>query len=288
MDFPILDTNDTADGKYGADESSYERKQAGPGHVSLVHDQDGNMVIAYHARPYPEIHSGSAAGGLFDQDRNTWVKAVNVRANGMIDASLTKDQEVTPTNRTVTVKVTVAETPKPETVPVTGVTLDKTSLELIAGDSATLTATVAPEKATNKNVTWTSSDTLVATVDASGRVVAVKAGSAVITVITKDGGFTATAKVTVKDKDSGEPVNPGPGETTKPTSPTTPDGSDDQGNGSDADADKSGDADKSDDADGKHLLSKTGVSVWSMALAALVLAGVGTGFAAKRRMDKEA
>ena len=52
--------------------------------------------MAYHARPYPEIHSGSAAGGLFDQDRNTWVKAVNVRANGMLDMSLTKDQEVAP------------------------------------------------------------------------------------------------------------------------------------------------------------------------------------------------
>lgn len=288
VDFPILDTNDTADGKYGADETSYERKHAGPGHVSLVDDQDGNMVLAYHARPYPEIHSGSEAGGLFDQDRNTWVKAVNVRANGMIDASLTKEQEVTPANRTVTVKVTVAEAPKPETVPVTGVTLDKTSLELTAGDSATLAATVAPANATDKTVTWTSSNKSVATVDAAGKVVAVKAGSAVITVTTVDGSYAATATVTVKAKDTGEPVNPDPGETTKPTSPTTPDGSDDQGNGSDADADESGDADKSDDADGKHLLSKTGVSVWSMALAALVLAGVGAGFVAKRRMNKEA
>ncbi|MFR4831289.1 MAG: bacterial Ig-like domain-containing protein [Bifidobacterium sp.] len=77
--------------------------------------------MAYHARPYPEIHSGSAAGGLFDQDRNTWVKAVNVRANGMLDMSLTKDQEVAPANRTVTITVTVGEPDTPVEPSITGI-----------------------------------------------------------------------------------------------------------------------------------------------------------------------
>ncbi len=58
---PSFDTNDTYTGAYGADEASYERKQAGPGHISLAHDEAGNIVMAYHARPYPEIRSGSAA-----------------------------------------------------------------------------------------------------------------------------------------------------------------------------------------------------------------------------------
>ena len=120
-DFPSFDTNDTYTGAYGADEASYERKQAGPGHISLAHDEAGNIVMAYHARPYPEIHSGSAAGGLFDQDRNTWAKAVNVRANGMLDMSLTKDQEVAPANRTVTITVTVGEPDTPVEPSITGI-----------------------------------------------------------------------------------------------------------------------------------------------------------------------
>ena len=197
VDFPILDTNDTYTGKYGADETSYERKHAGPGHVSLVHDQDNNLVLAYHARPYPEIHSGNAAGGLFDQDRNTWIKAVNVRANGMIDASLTKDQEVAPANRTVTVKVTVQGGDQP-TVHVSGVSVTPETLELtVGGASKKLTATVAPANATNKDVTWGSNDTTVATVSADGTVTPVSDGTAIITVTTVEGAKTATATVTV-------------------------------------------------------------------------------------------
>jgi C1A family cysteine protease/uncharacterized protein YjdB len=82
------------------------------------------------------------------------------------------------------------------TVPVTGVTLDKTSLSMNTGTQQTLTATVAPSNATNKNVTWTSSNTAVASV-ASGVVTANAAGTAVITVTTVDGAKTATCTVTV-------------------------------------------------------------------------------------------
>ena len=84
-----------------------------------------------------------------------------------------------------------------EQVKVTGVKLDKTSLELKAGESAVLTATVSPDNATNQSVTWKSSDTKVATVDEDGKVTAVAAGTATITVTTADGGKTASCKVTV-------------------------------------------------------------------------------------------
>ncbi|MBO4797238.1 MAG: Ig-like domain-containing protein, partial [Candidatus Methanomethylophilaceae archaeon] len=84
----------------------------------------------------------------------------------------------------------------PAPVPVTGVTLDKSSLTLTAGDSATLTATVAPSDATNKNVAWSSSDAKVAIV-VDGKVTAVSAGTATITVTTEDGEFSATCAVTV-------------------------------------------------------------------------------------------
>lgn len=90
--------------------------------------------------------------------------------------------------------------PAPTTVSVTGVSLNKTSLSLVEGGSETLTATVSPDNATNKAVSWKSSDSGVATVDGSGKVTAVKAGSATITVTTTDGGKTATCSVTVTSK----------------------------------------------------------------------------------------
>lgn len=90
--------------------------------------------------------------------------------------------------------------PAPTTVSVTGVSLNKTSLSLVEGGSESLTATVSPDNATNKAVSWKSADTGVATVDGSGKVTAVKAGSTTITVTTTDGGKTATCSVTVTSK----------------------------------------------------------------------------------------
>lgn len=83
-----------------------------------------------------------------------------------------------------------------ETISVTGVSLNKTSTTLEIGDTETLTATVAPASATNKNVSWTSSNTSIATVQ-NGVVTAVAAGTATITVTTEDGSKTATCAVTV-------------------------------------------------------------------------------------------
>lgn len=80
------------------------------------------------------------------------------------------------------------------TVPTGSVTLDKTTLSLAVGESATLTAMVKPDDATDKTVIWTSSDESVAKVD-NGKVTAVKAGKATITA--KCGGKTAECAVTV-------------------------------------------------------------------------------------------
>ena len=81
-------------------------------------------------------------------------------------------------------------------VSVTGVTLDRNSASIEAGSTLQLTATVSPSNATNKTVSWSSSNTSVATVS-NGLVTAVSAGSATITVTTADGGYTATCAVTV-------------------------------------------------------------------------------------------
>lgn len=81
--------------------------------------------------------------------------------------------------------------------PVTSITLDKSELFLYTGNSETLTATIEPDNATNKNVTWSSDNEAVATVD-NGKVTAVKEGTATITVTAQDGsGVSASCSVTV-------------------------------------------------------------------------------------------
>ncbi|MDO5294638.1 MAG: glycosyl hydrolase [bacterium] len=83
-----------------------------------------------------------------------------------------------------------------KTVAVAKVTLNKTSATLTKGKMVKLTASILPVNATNKNVTWTTSNKKVATVK-DGLVTAVAPGTAIITVITKDGNKKATCKVTV-------------------------------------------------------------------------------------------
>ncbi len=83
-------------------------------------------------------------------------------------------------------------------IAVTGVIISKTTLKLVVGHSEILTAAVAPEDADNPNVTWSSNDSGVASVDAStGEVTGVSVGTAVITVTTQDGGRKDNCTVTV-------------------------------------------------------------------------------------------
>jgi len=86
----------------------------------------------------------------------------------------------------------------PEIVPVSQITLNKAETSISVGNSETLSATVAPENATIKALTWASSDENVATVAPDGTVTAVKAGAATITATAADGsGKSAVCKVTV-------------------------------------------------------------------------------------------
>lgn len=97
--------------------------------------------------------------------------------------------------------VTVTEAKKE----VTGVTLNKSSLNLGVGGSEVLSATVLPADATNKQVTWLSSTPSVATVSQSGVVTGVKEGTTQISVITADGSKTAICSVTVSGQTQTEP-----------------------------------------------------------------------------------
>lgn len=103
-------------------------------------------------------------------------------------------------------------------VPVLGVALDKTSMNLTAGSTGTLIATITPENAKNKSLTWTSDKEAVATVDENGKVTAVAEGTAKITVKTVDGEKTAVCAVTVTAKTSGGSSSGG---SSTPTYPVT-------------------------------------------------------------------
>lgn len=88
--------------------------------------------------------------------------------------------------------------PTPSTVSVTGVTLSSSTLSLSVGGTATLSYTIQPSNATNQNVIWKSNDGSIATIDVSGKVTGIKAGTTTIQVITTDGAKTASCTVTVK------------------------------------------------------------------------------------------
>ena len=123
--------------------------------------------------------------------------AVATVENGKVKGIAVGEATITVTtkdgNKTDKCKVTVTKKP----IAVTGVTLSAEEKMLKVGSEFTLTATVAPSNATNKEVTWTSDKADIATVDNNGKVKGVKEGDAIITVTTKDGEKKATCKVTV-------------------------------------------------------------------------------------------
>lgn len=86
----------------------------------------------------------------------------------------------------------------PSNIPVKGVTLDKNTHTFKVGETVQLIATILPSDATNKDITWTSSDTNKAIVSTNGLITAKAEGSATITVTTKDGSKTATCILTIQ------------------------------------------------------------------------------------------
>ena len=136
----------------------------------------------------------------------TWTssdeKIAKVDANGKVTAVGAGKATITVTTKDGNFKATCDITVKNEevqVVKVTGVSLDKTSVELKINESLGLKASISPADATNKDVTWTSSDEKIAKVDANGKVIAVGPGKVTIAVTTKDGGFKDTCEVIVKD-----------------------------------------------------------------------------------------
>ena len=134
--------------------------------------------------------------------------ADNVVSMGDSQIEMRDSESVTITKDTVYVNGTNgASTALPifpvKVVKVTDVKLNTNEIELEVGDTATLTAIVAPSDATNQNVQWSSDDEEIVRVDSNGALTALKTGTTTVTVTTEDGCFTDTASVEVKEK---EPV----------------------------------------------------------------------------------
>ena len=88
---------------------------------------------------------------------------------------------------------------EPDSIPVSAISLNNSSIEVVEGVSFSLTVTISPNDATNKKISWSSSNESVATVN-NGVVTTIKAGTVSITAKSEDGGKTATCTVTVKEK----------------------------------------------------------------------------------------
>ncbi len=146
---------------------------------------DGTMPVTW------SVSNGTLPAGL-SLNANTGEISGTPTAQGANTFTVTATNAYGSDSRQLAITITI-----PATIPVTGVTLDKSSLTLAEGGTAQLTATVKPGNASNKAVTWESGDTSVATVDTNGKVTAVGAGTATITATTQDGGKTATCVVTV-------------------------------------------------------------------------------------------
>ncbi|MDU4117877.1 MAG: type I pullulanase [Clostridium perfringens] len=108
------------------------------------------------------------------------------------------DSEGASKTKEINVKVNEKETTPPEEIKVTGVKLNNKDLNLKKGEKYVLKAEISPKDATNKEVTWISSNPKVVSVDENGNIEAKSSGEAEITVTTKDGGFKSTCKVKVK------------------------------------------------------------------------------------------
>ncbi len=143
---------------------------------------------------------------------NATNKEVNWTSSDQKVATVDNDGKVTAMSKVGTATITATSVGNPGksatctvtvTRHVTGVSVSPAELTMYKGESKTIAATITPSNAENKNVSWTSSNQRVATVNANGNVVAHSVGTAAITVTTEDGGHTATCNVTVKEK----PVN---------------------------------------------------------------------------------
>lgn len=167
--------------------------------VFLVDNMNGGVGKIYGSKVTPTNDFEIPAGKTLEVDAGQSLvvaKGITATNNGTVirDAKGTVDVQGTWRGNPFVVRGG-----EEEDVAVTGVALNKQSLTLAPTETETLVATISPADATDQSLRWRSSDSDVATVDANGKVTAAAEGTAVITVSTVDGGYTAQCTVTVSE-----------------------------------------------------------------------------------------
>lgn len=187
--------------------SSYTSSTSQAGKMGILTD----LLAWHHADPVDqyEIHRNNLIYNNFSKNRNPFIDfpewadfiwgSVTYNGRAKVSYSSTPTGYAQPSTDTIN----GYNSGGGETVSVTGVSLNKNTLEVEEGKSETLIETVAPANATNQSVTWSSSNNSIATVS-NGLVQGVSQGSATITVTTVDGGFTASCSVTVTESQGGD------------------------------------------------------------------------------------
>ena len=169
--------------------------------LSLQEGTTGNLVatVAPSNASYKAVKFTSSDDAIATVDNTGKVTAVKAGTADITVESLADGSKTAKCAVTVTAKQ----------IPVTGVTLDKSTLSLEVGATGNLVATVAPSDATYKAVRFTSSDDAIATVDNDGLVTAIAAGTADITVESiENGSKTAVCTLTVTEPVVPEPEEP--------------------------------------------------------------------------------
>ena len=186
--------------------SGYSSTTSTTGKMGIMTD----LLAWHHADPVDEyeIHRNNLLYTNYTNNRNPFIDfpewadfiwgSVNYKGSTYVSNDTTPTGYATPSSDTIN----GYNSGGGETVSVTGVSLDTNSTTVEEGKDVTLTTTVAPSNATNQVVSWTTSDSSIATVS-GGIVTGVSEGSATITVTTSDGGYTATCLVTVTEGSGG-------------------------------------------------------------------------------------
>jgi len=224
-------------------------------------------------------HTDELDVALYDADWNKVDASVTFNGDGTYsivlpdeagDYYLLGTNLIAKTTECVDAPAVAAVTVEQAEVPVTGITLDKSEINIEVGETETLTAAVEPEEATDKTVTWTSSDEEVAVVE-NGIVTAKKAGEAIITAAAGD--FKAECKVIVTEQEAEGPSD-GDGDGSEDESVISPDDDNEDGK---TPEDKSA----SENKEGKA--PKTGDNIPLLALAAMMIISICGAVAVFRR-----
>ena len=205
-------------------DTEYAKGELRCGFISYNEEKDENEVIseivdvpAFKTKPKTTTTTTTKA----TTTTTTTLPTTTTTTTKATTTTTTTSTVAPTTTTTTTVAPTTTTTTTAKPIEVTGVTLDKSTLSLEVGATGNLVATVEPSNASYKAVKFTSSDDKVATVDNEGKVTAVKAGTADITVESlMDGSKTAKCALTVTAPTTTTTTTAKP-TTTTTTQPTT-------------------------------------------------------------------